>query len=240
MKNSRCITVGVGDVVRAYFDHSRETLVGKVTLVTERYGRVNNGRTKSKPLITVIGDSGKVCTFDNGFVVEVLEWAKIRIVRNNIYRGRKYNYLALTGERRGEWFGSLKYLAEKVISNMEIDYPREIDNDRLVELFNKQQPGLVERKQYSFVRVNRKPFKAWVKRNVLRFMQTAKDLDRAWTRLNMSEEADYWAGVPADMAAIDDSSSMSQAEDSGPLDEVERAILRSEEDSEILRNIGLW
>jgi hypothetical protein len=83
-------------------------------------------------------------------------------------------YAQFRTSRKGIWCGSLIEMILKIICQMNLPY-RPIHKTRIHQLFEKQRPGLLKRMEGNCIVVRCKPFKKWVRRNVLRFLQTKKE-----------------------------------------------------------------
>ena len=182
----------------------RETYTAKVVQVRDRHEHYNNGEVKARPLVTVVrDDNGEEQNLDALLVIEILSRPHLLAGPPlNIYaedkRERSYDYMLACG-RCGEWVGTLWLIAEHCLSQLHRYLPTPVDRVKLKALFMKQRPGLIESMGHGFLRVRRKPFEAWIRRNATRICKTIEQTDAERTALNTEWERDMEADMMADM-----------------------------------------
>lgn len=179
----------------------------RVISVKERLTRYNHGRIPGSPLVTAVpidadgNVTGEQVRFDNGYVVEMVRMAPYRSPRQrrNIFAERPVHSAIVMTSQRNVWFGPLGSLVQRVFQSMwwaDLRYP--VNHERLEELFWKTTPGLVESVRGQYIRVHRKPFEKWVRKNAHRLICTKAEETRIETEHQTNWEVD------AERAIVDD------------------------------------
>jgi hypothetical protein len=217
-----CVYVAPGFVVRlsgtfGIADHEPF----KVLEVVRRYGAVDKGKTRQRPVLRLRGlETGKLESCDNGFVVEVLERQTLPVgLPENYFRNLGYEWDTFYEKKgRGVWTGNLGYMIAVVMATLPMHLPRPTcDIERLCDLYMKQKAGFIEVPDFGDledllddprVTVHAKPFREWVRKNASRFMVTVAELEERATKRETESKTrfqeDYWNGLEADERLIEE------------------------------------
>ena len=141
-------------------------------------------------------------------------------------------------EKKGVWFGTLFELVAFVLAAIPGLPNRPFNRGRIRELFNKQQPGLLRRITSPTgaevaIRVHRKPFVNWVRRNALQLLESKRSrrAEREHAELMERVEEDFEYELKL---AMDDCMA-----DMDFLDHPVEALSLSPEQTEALKQAGI-
>jgi hypothetical protein len=184
------IPVSVGDVIEVCFnheDHSKK-YQAKVLKVTKRFGRYNDGKDPTSPLLKVhwINEPKQNHpTFDQRFVTRVIERSKVCALPYNMYREICQGGNGSIRVTKATWEGNLEELVMFALSKLppSIAIEQPIDELKITWLFINNPLGLIKNNLF-YCTVNRKRFMNWVKKNYRRLLKTTKEMDREQTAMN--------------------------------------------------------
>jgi hypothetical protein len=217
-----CVYVVPGFVVKLLgstftSDWMRTGELFEVIEVVRRYGTVDKGKTRQRPIIYLRGlKTGKIEFCDNGFVVEVIERRTLPVgLPENYFRNLVYEWDTFYEKKgRGVWTGNLGNMIAAVMATLPMRLPRPTcDIDRLCELYMKQRAGFIgvpdfgdleDLRDDPRVTVHIKPFRQWVRKNASRLMVTVTELEERATERETRYEQDYWNGLEADEKLIEE------------------------------------
>lgn len=212
-QGNKLLYLAKGDVVKFYFDHCGETVVGKVINIEERLGLQNMGLTKYNPLVTykVIetdakeeslefrkgkGVVGTIDSCDQGYAIEVLQRTHSKII-DAPYTP---NLIALNEVSITKSIMSGCSIESLIRSVIQFYFGDETlffsDMEKAIYLYRKQKyPGLIYGlKLDRVVSVRKKVFIHWVKQNRNKFLIKKKVLSRILTEeISAWEEDLEWA-----------------------------------------------
>jgi len=191
-----------GDTVVVHFDHRTEgPREAEILETRRRYGCVNNGHTKQKPLLKGrFLDTGEEQYFDNGYVQAVVKRSGKPRPRINIYQNDPDVQFCVS-VHRSFWRGTLMHLAKLAMSKLPFDIERPIDFDRLNELYDRDRAGLISESRMHGLRIYKVKhdlFQRWVRKNYTQICLTVKELDVRETASITEMEAHYWRSVEAE------------------------------------------
>lgn len=194
-----------GSVVKAYFDHSKETVVVKVKKV--ELTSYNDFLVKGTVILIAPAENShmkidKDKMFNCCFITEVLE-SDGRIDRKpTLYKPDEYPKEILT-TKRNHYCGTLSRMTAHVLGGIHVQADRPIDFEKLQNLFYKQKPGLIGTVGFgNIVRyplVRKGPFKKWVSKNYNKFLSTKKEFNASVRERQRIEEEDYFKDLEHEM-----------------------------------------
>ena len=177
--------------------------------VSRRFGAHNDGYDFSNPLVTVRYADGTERSFDNSYILEVLERTPQVPTLPYNYARENIRQAAVVYPKRGLASGFFRDLVLTTLAKLPFYLPNELrETSSMLCLYELAGcPGDVTdayKPDDFFVRsswriVRRKQFERWVKQNAYRFCFTSRELHAAATRSNMEFEADYWRSVDREM-----------------------------------------
>jgi hypothetical protein len=189
------LNINEGDVVHVVFpDWMYEGAEWDATVVsvTKRYGAVNEGRDPVSPLLKLRKPDGTEQFLDAGYVHAVVSRSKKPAKAVNHFLDSRRLLFEVYHNKDREWTGSLGDLVSRVLATLPYNLDRQLDWNRMLELYNRTPAGLLHRYNEMSASVRPKPFRKWVRANYSRLMKTTAALNAEHTRANMEYEQDYW------------------------------------------------
>lgn len=190
MPNTTLIPVSVGDTVGVFFSHERNPRLRQAVIlrITKRYGHNNDTPLLEGHFL----DSNKVELFDNLYVKSVIERGR-NTVRSivNIYTAYHCPSVTVQG---GVWIGELEDLARLALSKLFLPIEREINMQKLYNLFDKHGLGLVKRVN-STLWVNHRRFQIWIRRNFTKICSAVRELAKQHERMEHGIQDDHYIEI---------------------------------------------
>jgi hypothetical protein len=190
-----------GDTVLVELEHYPPTSNDRsfeavVVSIRERPGRVNGGTTPEGALVVLNRvDTGEEVQVHEDFIRRVTAIGP-RVRRpHNIYAERRPPACMFRAPHKGQWVGAIHELVAYVLGSMHIQATQPLHPERIRSLFIKSRAGLLWEDGPLFVRVRRKPFVAWVKRNWRRLLQTRREWGEGRTEINRLHEDNYYRSL---------------------------------------------
>lgn len=203
------IPVAKGDVVQLEKnfppDADKCVFPALVINVEERYVLMDAGTRRLPPLIKVKNIfTGKIEHYDNLYVKSVIKkYCGPKALPRNVFRENITNNkrrMILT-EKRGIISGPLPELARIILSKFPFELNFQLNIYELLNLYEKQKAGLIERYFTWGFRVHRRPFENWVRRNAYKICKTAGETLRENTKAQKKYEDEYWRDYLEEMSA---------------------------------------
>lgn len=201
---------GLGDIVHVVVNPFSEgsslapsaDCIGQVIEINnEQSHGLTSEFKKQPPLITILLADGTEKTFCAGWITEV-EKAKVEIgiqkPKNIFAEGLERDpqlqrRCSVHGEqsqlKKGVLCGPLTELATLVLARMNTSLERYIDREKLYALYKKHgRPGMIGEIHRGILRVNKKAFSKWIKRNALAICYTVAQLRAMQTLITIESE----------------------------------------------------